>query len=206
MKRTTRGVRSVPPFSSLPSLLFPLFSTVSRVRTKYLHVNVGHVSRAIPCFAATWTDTSRERIQRSVIENGTRETEPGPALLRFVRSFVRSSRSNLRAGPRLNGRVEFACETNRYFIQTACSLPVILSPYRSNLRRLLPFSVSPLFPCRAPNSLSVARDKPPRTTPCESFAVTSVISTDYFNLESRFFFLLLPFRFHLRISNVGQIG
>lgn len=92
MKRTTRGVRSVPPFPSLPSLLFPLFSTVSRVRTKYLHVNVGHVSRAIPCFAATWTDTSRERIQRSVIENGTRETEPGPALLRFVRSYVRVDR------------------------------------------------------------------------------------------------------------------
>lgn len=75
--------------------------------------------------------------------------------------------------------------------------PVILSPYRSNLRRLLPFFVSPLFPCRTPNSLSVAHDKAPRTRPSESFVVTSVISTDYFNLDSRFFH-----RSHLRISSV----
>lgn len=134
-----------------------------------------------------------------MIENGTRETEPGPAL-RFVRVPCRVRVDRIYEPDRLNGRVEFACETNRYFIQTACSLPpppVILSPYRSNLRRLLPFFVSPLFPCRTPNSLSVAHDKAPRTRPSESFVVTSVISTDYFNLHSRFFH-----RSHLRISSV----
>lgn len=97
---------------------------------------------------------------------------------------------------RLNSRVEFACETNRYFIQTACSLPVILTPYRSNLRRLLPFSVSPLFPCRTPNSLSVAHDKAPLGQARANHSWSRVLFSPIISISIlRFFFLLPSFPF-----------
>lgn len=208
LERSTRGsFHFLPPSSSFPP----------RVRAKYLHVNVGHgaistadIHRRIYVARNVW--------KRSVIEKRyTRErthTVPRYITLRYVstrfdRAAFRSNRSNLRAGPSSsNGRVEFACETNRYFIQTACSLPVILSPYRSNLRRLLPFSVSPLFPCRTPNSLSRHDKTPPRTRPerivheCYFPPIIS-ISSPVFSFPS------IKESFHSRISSVsarGQIG